>query len=149
MTGFYLNSPKFFVQAERVSWGTGLKLALRMMRWSGKQSLPICISNVYTNLVDVLYRYRGQTFVWDGEKAAHNRLKHDVHFEVACEAFFDRFATFVDASTPDEERLALTGLTESFAVLFVVHLVREDDAIRIISARAATARERKTYENGG
>jgi uncharacterized DUF497 family protein len=39
------------------------------------------------------------------------------------------------------------GLTEDWTVLFVVHLSLEDDAIRIISARPATAQERSSYED--
>jgi hypothetical protein len=39
-------------------------------------------------------------------------------------------------------------LTENWALLFVVHILREGDAIRIISARHATTQERRAYENG-
>jgi uncharacterized DUF497 family protein len=41
-----------------------------------------------------------------------------------------------------------SGLTEEWTVLFVVHLLREADTIRIISARPATALERRAYEDG-
>jgi hypothetical protein len=39
------------------------------------------------------------------------------------------------------------GLTEDWTLLFVVHLVREEETIRIISARPATREERRLYEN--
>jgi len=98
--------------------------------------------------VDVLYLYRAQTFVWDGRKAIENRAKHGVSFEMACEAFFDQWSAFVDAGIDQESRLAVIGLSERRKLLFVVHIVREESAIRIISAREATARERRTYEDG-
>ena len=98
--------------------------------------------------MDVLYLYRGQTFVWDGLKAVENRAKHTISFETACEVFFDQWSAFVDASIDQESRLAVIGLSERRKLLFVVHIVREESAIRIISAREATARERRTYEDG-
>jgi hypothetical protein len=38
------------------------------------------------------------------------------------------------------------GLTEDGELLFVVHIERESEAVRIISARRATVIERKDYE---
>lgn len=99
--------------------------------------------------MDVHYAYRGQGFVWDSRKAAANRTKHGIPFEMACEVFFDRLSTFLDATDGQEERQAIVGLTEAFEVLYVVHLECKDDLIRIISAREATAQERRLYENGG
>jgi uncharacterized DUF497 family protein len=46
-----------------------------------------------------------------------------------------------------EQRQAAVGLTEDWTMLFVVHMLREGDAIRIISARSATQRERRFYED--
>lgn len=54
----------------------------------------------------------------------------------------------VDASQDEEARNAVIGMTESWEVLFVVHLERDGDAIRLISARRVTAKERNQYENG-
>ena len=99
--------------------------------------------------MDVLYLYRGQTFVWDGLKAIENRVKHGIAFESACEAFFDQWSAFFDASVEEESRLAVIGLTEGRKLLYVVHVVREADThIRIISARVPTAQERRLYEDG-
>jgi uncharacterized DUF497 family protein len=98
--------------------------------------------------MDVHFLYSGQQFVWDAQKASDNRVKHDISFETACEVFFDDLSAYVDASVPEEARSAVIGLSETAALLFVVHVVREEDEIRIISARPAMERERKTYEDG-
>jgi uncharacterized protein len=80
-------------------------------------------------------------------KAAANAVKHGVTFETACEIFFDPFVKIEDASSEGDQREAAIGLTEAWELLFIVHLLREEDAIRIISARAATAQERRRYED--
>jgi len=46
----------------------------------------------------------------------------------------------------DEARDGLLGQTDHGSLLFVVHIELEDESIRIISARIATATERKNYE---
>lgn len=61
--------------------------------------------------------------------------------------FFDPFVLLVDVTPEDEFREAAIGLTEDWALLFVVHAVRENDIIRIISARRATRAERRLYED--
>jgi uncharacterized DUF497 family protein len=97
--------------------------------------------------VDVHFLYQDQVFVWDSEKASANVRKHDVSFEDACQVFFDRLVHVEDASVDEEARDAAIGMTEDMALLLVVHIHREDDSIRIISAREATRKERLTYEN--
>jgi hypothetical protein len=97
--------------------------------------------------MDIVFLYQGQRFIWDAEKAASNVTKHGVGFERACEVFFDPFVKLDDASGVGEEREAAIGMTEDWELLFVVHLVREEDAIRIVSARAATTQERRNYED--
>ena len=52
----------------------------------------------------------------------------------------------MDATAGEEAREAAIGYTENARLLFVVHLMREEETIRIISARPATAEERKFYE---
>jgi uncharacterized DUF497 family protein len=99
--------------------------------------------------MDVLFLYQGQTFVWNAQKALKNRAKHGVRFETACEVFFDRQGTFIDASVSEEERLGLVGFSNAFKLLFVVHLEKEESFIRIISAREATELEETIYANGG
>jgi len=105
------------------------------------------MDNVYTLFMDVLYRYEGLEFVWDALKAASNIARHGVRFEQACEVFLDPLVKILDAGVEEEARDALLGEAEQGKLLFVVHIDREGEAIRIISARAATAIERKDYED--
>lgn len=97
--------------------------------------------------VDTGLELRGQTFEWDSEKAAVNLPKHNVTFQEACEVFFDPFFCLVDATAEDEAREAAIGYTERSRLLFIVHVVRQEQTIRIISARPATTEERKIYEH--
>lgn len=94
----------------------------------------------------VLFLFRGVTFEWDAAKADANLLRHGVPFELACEVFFDPLVRLVDATEADESRDAAIGRTESQTLLFVVHVIRHEEAIRIISARHATPQERRTNE---
>lgn len=96
--------------------------------------------------MDVTYERQGQVFEWDAAKAAGNLRKHHVSFERACEVFFDPFVHLIDASDNQESRDAAIGLTEEWDLLFVVHIVRHENVIRIISARPATPSERRDYE---
>ena len=94
----------------------------------------------------ICYRLRGISFEWEAEKAALNLARHSVPFELACEVFFDRFVRVMNAETIDEARDAVIGYTESQKLLFVVHVARHEEVIRIISARRATQQERRAYE---
>jgi len=85
--------------------------------------------------------------VWESEKASSNLRKHGVSFELASQVFFDPLIRIEDASIGEEQRDAAIGLTEDWTLLFVVHLLRGGEIIRIISARPATARERRVYED--
>ncbi|MBV8201794.1 MAG: BrnT family toxin [Acidobacteria bacterium] len=96
--------------------------------------------------MDVRYELNGQAFEWDAAKAAQNLRKHSVSFERACEVFFDPFLQLVAAGDSEEMRDAVLGLSEDWSLLFVVHVVRLEESIRIISARSATPAERRTYE---
>jgi uncharacterized protein len=98
--------------------------------------------------MDIHFLLYGQRFVWDAEKASTNIGKHGISFETACQVFFDPFVCLEDATVWEEARDAAIGLAEDWTLLFVVHLLREGEAIRIISARPATAQERKLYEDG-
>ena len=97
--------------------------------------------------MDVLYSFGGLEFVWNVHKAAANVEKHGIRFEQACEVFFDPLARALDAGTPGEVRDAVVGETEQGHLLFVVHIERDAQAIRIISARPANAAERSAYED--
>jgi uncharacterized protein len=96
--------------------------------------------NVYFVLNDI-------TFLWDEEKARINPQMHDgITFQKAAEAFFDPFLIVVDASRNEEARDAVIGLDTRWNLLYVVHIEREENFIRIISARKATRQERIEYE---
>ena len=89
------------------------------------------------------------TYEWDPAKAAANVQKHRVAFEEAASVFLDPAAlTFSDPDhSEDEDRAITIGRSARQRVLFVAHAER-DDRIRIISARRATRREQKQYEEG-
>jgi uncharacterized protein len=97
--------------------------------------------------MDVNFLLLGQRFVWDSEKASSNVVKHGVTFEVACQVFFDRFIRIEDASVDEENRDAAIGMTDDWMLLLVVHIQSDGETIRIISARQATASERRSYED--
>jgi len=87
-------------------------------------------------------------FEWDERKSAANLKKHGVSFDEAKSAFYDDHARLMDDPdhSEDEDRFILLGLSSALRVLVVCHCYRsEAGIIRIISARKATARERKFY----
>ncbi|MFO1039076.1 MAG: BrnT family toxin [Geminicoccaceae bacterium] len=88
-------------------------------------------------------------FTWDPEKAAANRRAHGVSFEVASRVWLDPLHVILPDRWQDgEERWHAVGLVGAAAVLLVVHTYLDDSGhlIRIISARRATAHERRNYE---
>jgi uncharacterized DUF497 family protein len=91
-------------------------------------------------------------FEWDERKNRGNRAKHGVSFEAATLVFEDPHAIGVQDHTEEgEERWRTVGLSAGVVVLLVVHTNREEggeEYVRIISARKATPRERKAYEEG-
>lgn len=86
-------------------------------------------------------------YEWDPQKAEINLKKHGIDFADAVAVFSDEFALTIEDSTPNEERFITVGLDALAQVLVVVYIWR-GDTIRIISARLATPRERKQYEEG-
>jgi uncharacterized DUF497 family protein len=82
---------------------------------------------------------------WDGRKAAANRKKHGVDFADAITALHDEMALTIKGEGTDEERFITTGTDALGRVLVLVYTWR-DDRLRVISARKATARERRQYE---
>jgi uncharacterized protein len=88
-------------------------------------------------------------FDWDERKNKSNRAKHGVWFEEAQSAFDDPHArVFYDPEHSDEEdRFILLGMSLAGRTLVVVHCYREADSlVRIISARKATRKEIRVYE---
>jgi len=98
--------------------------------------------------MNVYFVLNGITFVWNDGKAQVNPTNHDgIAFQQAAEVFFDPFLVVVNASRNEEARDAVIGLDARWNLLYVVHIEREENVIRIISARKATRQERSEYEN--
>lgn len=89
-------------------------------------------------------------FEWDEEKNRINLAKHKINFEIARDVFSDPLARFIlERVVNGEERWQAIGEVGSRFLVVVVHCYRTrggEEIIRIISARAASARERKLYE---
>jgi uncharacterized protein len=98
---------------------------------------------------------------WDSGKDRANRRKHGLGFATAQQVFDDPLALSVPDPYPLEERWRTVGMIGTVVVL-VVHTAPEpaahisspgdggtgEETGRIISARKATAHERKAYEEG-
>ena len=97
----------------------------------------------------------GIRFEWDEAKNLSNRRKHGVTFEEASHVFRDPlYVSVQDRVEGGELRWQTLGLVEDLLLLTVAHTVREErddgtwvDVIRIISARHATRKERRRYED--
>ena len=89
-------------------------------------------------------------FEWDGAKARSNRSKHGIDFNTASLVFDDPFhVTDEPKFVRGEERWLTVGWVENIIMIAVVHTYRgtpPGEVIRIISARQASRRERKQYE---
>ena len=89
----------------------------------------------------------GLTFEWDPEKARLNLRKHGVSFSEAATVFADPLSLTID--DPDhsthEQRFITMGLSYEHRLLILAHH-DDEDRVRIITARVATPRERRTYE---
>ena len=89
-------------------------------------------------------------FEWDEAKAESNRRKHGVSFELAAEVFDDPYAVAEQDRVEDgEPRWQTLGMVGGVVVLLVGHTVQEEESnevLRIITARKATRKERKRYE---
>ena len=85
---------------------------------------------------------------WDPAKAESNLRKHGVRFADAVTALEDNGAlTIRDPFTWDEERWITLGRDLFGRVLVVIYTWRGEN-IRLVSARPATAHERREYEEG-
>jgi len=87
----------------------------------------------------------GLVVEWDRDKAEANRSKHGVDFADAATVLSDDFALTRRDEDPAEERFVTMGMDALGRELVVIFTWRGDE-IRLISARRATASERKQYE---
>ena len=93
-------------------------------------------------------------FEWDPQKAKANIQKHKVSFERACTIFKNPQALSIydEEHSEKEDRWITLGMDINGNILVVVHTfdqINENSCkIRIISARKATKREIKQYNEG-
>lgn len=91
-------------------------------------------------------------FEWDARKAAQNKNKHNVSFEEAATVFCDPYALslYDDKHSQTEDRWFTLGISSTGVLVVVSHSYSETSVksclIRIISARRATKREQKQYQ---
>ena len=89
-------------------------------------------------------------FEWGNKKAKSNLAKHNVSFELAMLIFQDHniLSVLDERFAYEEERWHSIGMIENI-ILFVSHTAgvteHDQEIIRIISAREATAREKQRY----
>lgn len=86
-------------------------------------------------------------FEWDDEKEKKNRSKHGIDFRTAALVFGDenRIEKYDELHSSEEDRYITIGEIHGTAVVVVVVYTERRKAIRIISARAATKREKEAY----
>ena len=83
---------------------------------------------------------------WDPGKAAENLKKHGVRFEEAATSLLDPNALAQeDESSEGEARWVLIGMSTNARLLTVVYTLRDENRIRLISARKATRKEASFY----
>ena len=88
-------------------------------------------------------------FEWDKNKAIANLQKHGVSFAEAATVFGDPLSiTFPDPDhSINESRFITIGLSTGGKIIILSHTDR-GDRTRIISARKATRKEQRFYEEG-
>ncbi len=87
------------------------------------------------------------SFEWDEQKDQKNFAKHGIHFRTAAKVFLDPNKLIrEDEEHPEELRYDILGKVGK--VLFVVCAFKEENVIRLISARIATPIEKERYEHG-
>ena len=88
-------------------------------------------------------------FEWNTKKAETNLRKHNVDFSEAETVFGDPLAKIFDDEEHsfEEKREIIVGHSIQNRLLIISFTERENDMVRIISARLTTPQERKDYEN--
>ena len=88
-------------------------------------------------------------WTWDPEKDRINQAKHRISFSAAQLVFHDLNLVTEEDDYPHEQRWRTTGRTLQ-VLITVIHTwpTRQAEPGRIISARKASRRERRTYEEG-
>ena len=85
--------------------------------------------------------------VWDTKKAAANFRKHDgIEFSHAATVLDDPMAVTIEDPRHGEQRFVTVGTDLLGKVLVVVYTYSGEEEIRLISARKASPKERRSYE---
>ena len=87
-------------------------------------------------------------FEWDPAKDKSNRAKHGVSFDQASELFksgVEYLEIYDEEHSDEEDRFIAIGPIKR-GVIVIAYTERDDDVLRIVSARMATKRERQRYE---
>src|SRR6059036_674025 len=97
--------------------------------------------------------YMAARFTWEADKNRANQRKHGISFETATKVFADPNAIMRrDLRVDGEQRWQTIGcVEEGLLVILAAHTLISDEygeLVRIISARKATPRERRLYEEG-
>jgi uncharacterized DUF497 family protein len=95
--------------------------------------------------------YMATRFTWDANKNRANRRKHGISFETTTKVFVDPNAIMrLDLRDTGEQRWHTIGSVDALIVLVAHTLISDEggELVRIISARKATPRERRLYEEG-
>jgi len=90
-------------------------------------------------------------FEWDEAKNKSNIAKHGIAFDEARTVFYDPLARVIDdpEHSESEDRFIILGISQKLHLLVVCHCYRkQDEVIRIISARKATTKESQSYKEG-
>ena len=86
-------------------------------------------------------------FEWDDNKEKINIRKHGIDFTTAARVFDDenRLEIYDESHSNAENRYITIGMIGETAYIVMVVYTERDDAIRLISARKATPKERRMY----
>jgi len=84
--------------------------------------------------------------VWDTQKAAENIRNHGIEFSHAATVLDDPMAVTIEDTRHGEQRFITIGADILGRILVVVYAYSDEEEIRLISARKATPKERRVYE---
>jgi hypothetical protein len=84
--------------------------------------------------------------IWNTKKAAANIRNHGIEFSHAATVLDDPMAITIEDTRHEERRFVTVGADLLGRVLVVVYAYSGEEEIRLISARKATPKERRIYE---
>jgi uncharacterized DUF497 family protein len=87
--------------------------------------------------------------VWDVRKATANIRNHGIEFSHAVTVLEDPMAITIEDTRHGEQRFVTVGSDLLGRILVVVYAYSGEEEIRLISARKATSKERRVYEEKG